>query len=80
MDVMKDSPAMKIRMTSAGRRSSTSHQHGDLVSLSFKVPLDFRLQFKIYATQNGLSMNELLREAFRRVMQEQRSAEAAGDS
>jgi hypothetical protein len=61
----------KVLTTTAGRRTSVSNRQDALVSLSFKVPLDFRLRFKVYATQQGISMNELLRQAFDRVMQEQ---------
>jgi len=33
--------------------------------LNFKVPPDFRRDFKIYAAQHGMKLNELLYEAFR---------------
>lgn len=61
----------KILTTTASLRTSMSNQQDAVVSLSFKVPLDFRLRFKVYATQQGISMNELLRQAFDRVMREQ---------
>lgn len=81
MDVTKDRSMIKPLVTTTNARNSTAHhQQSDLVSLSFKVPLNFRLQFKIYATQKGISMNELLREAFDRVVREQQPAERAGDS
>jgi hypothetical protein len=38
-----------------------------LVSLSFKVPLSFRLRFKLRALQRGVSMAELLELAFKRL-------------
>jgi hypothetical protein len=58
-------------VTTANHRISTPNRQSDLVSLSFKVPLNFRVRFKLHATQRGISMNELLRQAFDRVMQEQ---------
>jgi len=36
----------------------------DLVGLNFKVPLQFRLQFKIYATKQNMTMTELLLQLF----------------
>jgi hypothetical protein len=38
---------------------------GAVVPLNFKVPAEFRREFKIYAVQHGMKMNELLYEAFR---------------
>jgi hypothetical protein len=35
-----------------------------LVSLNFKVPLQVRLQFKIYAARHNMTMTELLLELF----------------
>lgn len=32
--------------------------------LNFKVPLDFRLEFKTYAAQHNKKLNQLLYEAF----------------
>jgi hypothetical protein len=32
--------------------------------LNFKVPLDFRREFKTYAAQHNIKMNQLLYEAF----------------
>jgi len=61
----------KVLVTTAKRRTSMSDRRDALVSLSFKVPLDFRMRFKVYATQQGISMNELLCRAFERVMQQQ---------
>jgi hypothetical protein len=61
----------KVLVTTAKRRTSMSDRREALVSLSFKVPLDFRMRFKVYATQQGISMNELLCRAFDRVMQQQ---------
>ncbi|HEY6924934.1 MAG TPA: hypothetical protein VI653_15775 [Steroidobacteraceae bacterium] len=61
----------KVSVPGAKRRSSMPDGRDALVSLSFKVPLDFRLRFKVYATQQGISMNELLCRAFDRVMQQQ---------
>ena len=61
----------KVLVTTPSRRTSISNPPDALVSLSFKVPRDFRLRFKVYATQQGISMNELLHQAFDRVMQQQ---------
>ena len=61
----------KVLMSTAKRRTSISDRPDALVSLSFKVPLDFRLRFKVYATQQGISMNELLCQAFDRLTQQQ---------
>ncbi len=36
----------------------------DLVGLNFKVPLQFRLQFKVYATKQNMTMTELLLQLF----------------
>jgi hypothetical protein len=36
----------------------------DLVGLNFKVPLQFRLQFKIHATKRNMTMTELLLQLF----------------
>jgi hypothetical protein len=60
----------KVSMA-AERSTSISGRRDALVSLSFKVPLDFRLRFKVYATQQGISMNELLCRAFDGIMQQQ---------
>lgn len=58
----------KKRPIHISERSAQSAKSGRanarLVSLSFKVPLEFRLQFKLLATQKGLTMNELLHVAF----------------
>ncbi len=35
-----------------------------LVSLGFKVPFEFRRQFKTYAAREGCTMNQLLLRAF----------------
>jgi hypothetical protein len=37
---------------------------GSLKPLNFKVPDDFRKEFKTYAVQQGISMVELLQQAF----------------
>jgi len=44
--------------------SQATIQAEDLVALNFKVPAEFRRAFKLYATERGLSMVELLRRAF----------------
>lgn len=36
----------------------------DLVGLNFKVPLQFRLQFKVHATRRNMTMTELLQQLF----------------
>jgi hypothetical protein len=38
---------------------------GALKPLNFKVPADFHREFKVYASQQGMSMLELLREGYR---------------
>jgi HicB family len=35
-----------------------------LVPLNFRVPSEFRKEFKIYAAQQGVPMNELVQKAF----------------
>ena len=35
------------------------------VNMNFKVPPDFRREFKTYAAQHGISMLDLLQEGFR---------------
>ena len=35
------------------------------VNMNFKVPPDFRREFKTYAAQSGISMLDLLQEGFR---------------
>jgi hypothetical protein len=35
-----------------------------LVGLNFKVPLQFRLQFKVHATKQNMTMTELLLQLF----------------
>ena len=37
---------------------------GSLVSLNFKVPLQLRLEFKVYAAQHNMTMTELLLQLF----------------
>lgn len=37
------------------------------VNMNFKVPPDFRREFKTYAAQQGISMLDLLQEGFRLV-------------
>jgi hypothetical protein len=36
----------------------------DIISLNFKVPLQLRLQFKVYATKQNMTMTELLLQLF----------------
>lgn len=36
----------------------------DLISLNFKVPPQLRLQFKVYATKQNMTMTELLWQLF----------------
>ena len=44
---------------------------GTLKPLNFKVPADFHREFKVYASQQGISMLDLLQEGFR-VVRERR--------
>jgi len=39
------------------------------VPFNFKVPAEFKREFKIYAAQRGISMVEVLQEAFRLLME-----------
>jgi hypothetical protein len=43
---------------------SSRSASADLVGLNFKVPLQFRLQFKVYATKGNMTMTELLLQLF----------------
>jgi hypothetical protein len=38
---------------------------GSLKPLNFKVPADFHREFKVYASQQGISMLDLLQEGFK---------------
>ena len=40
---------------------------GSLKPLNFKVPADFHREFKVYASQQGISMPDLLQEGFKSV-------------
>lgn len=40
---------------------------GTLKPLNFKVPAEFHRDFKVYASQQGMSMLDLLQEGFRAV-------------
>lgn len=40
---------------------------GSLKPLNFKVPADFHREFKVYASQQGMSMLDLLQEGFRAI-------------
>ena len=44
---------------------------GSLKPLNFKVPADFHRDFKVYASQQGISMLDLLQEGFK-VLREHR--------
>ncbi len=44
---------------------------GSLKPLNFKVPAEFHRDFKVYASQQGMSMLDLLQEGFK-VLREQR--------
>lgn len=44
----------------AKQRASDEH----LVCLNFKVPFEFRRQFKVYAAERGMKMTELLEALF----------------
>ena len=46
----------------------------DLVGLNFRVPLQLRLQFKVYATKQNMTMTELLLQLF----EERLRADGAG--
>ena len=43
---------------------------GSLKPLNFKVPADFHREFKVYASQQGISMLDLLQESFKAVRQQ----------
>ena len=57
---------------SGPQRPSTHSKAELLVSLNFKVPAKFRREFKIYATQSGRTMKELLLEAFQALRERDR--------
>lgn len=42
---------------------------GSLKPLNFKVPAEFHREFKVYASQQGISMLDLLQEGFKAVRQ-----------
>jgi hypothetical protein len=43
---------------------------GTLKPLNFKVPAEFHREFKVYASQQGISMLDLLQEGFKAVRQQ----------
>lgn len=43
---------------------------GTLKPLNFKVPADFHREFKVYASQQGISMLDLLQESFKAMRQQ----------
>lgn len=51
---------MKSRTT----RKRGGRESDELITLNFKVPHDFKRDYKIYAAQRGISMLALLREGF----------------
>lgn len=58
-----ESPKPELQAASAGQGDTGGQP------LNFRVPDAFRREFKVYAAQNGLKLNELLRlsfEAYRR--------------
>ena len=66
----KDHPMIKaqVRLKHAGTRQlspkrSEASSSGN-TPLNFKVPLDFRREFKTYAAQHNKKLNQLLYEAF----------------
>jgi hypothetical protein len=54
--------------SSAESRVSDSEKLG---SLNFKVPVDFKKEFKGYAVHEGISMSDLLRKCFDLVKKQQ---------
>lgn len=46
------------------RRGSEREAEGGLAPLNFRVPASFRREFKTYAAQHDLKLNELLRRSF----------------
>ena len=53
----------------ATNKSTVNRTH--LVSLNFKVPFEFRREFKLFSARRGVSMNQVLREAFAALSREQ---------
>jgi len=46
------------------RPAAKREEEGALSPLNFRVPADFRREFKTYAAQHDLKLNELLRRSF----------------
>jgi hypothetical protein len=42
------------------------------VPLNFRVPSEFRKEFKVYAAQKGIPMNELVQQAFEALKEKDR--------
>lgn len=57
-NVMKGAESLAVTLDSSQVTST------DLVGLNFKVPLQFRLQFKVHATKRNMTMTELLQQLF----------------
>lgn len=55
-------PAVNLTVGNLGKPDP-----GALKPLNFKVPAEFHREFKIYASQQGISMLDLLQEGFRAV-------------
>ncbi len=74
MCTLKSVATMKCRFRRTGGRTglagerqekaSKEHSSGELQTLNFKVPADFKKQYKGYAVAQGMSMLELLKEGF----------------
>jgi hypothetical protein len=70
---MANVPPPKAAKSRKGAPPAMLHTVGNLekpepttmVNMNFKVPPDFRREFKTYAAQQGISMLDLLQEGFR---------------
>jgi hypothetical protein len=54
----------KVRLEQPEIRQSDASSLPASTPLNFKVPLDFRREFKTYAAQHNKKLNQLLYEAF----------------
>jgi hypothetical protein len=54
----------EARLKQAGIERPDASPSSSTTPLNFKVPLDFRREFKTYAAQHNKKMNQLLYEAF----------------
>jgi hypothetical protein len=61
----KTATSRKLSQTAAASENQA-------VPLNFRVPQEFRKEFKIYAAQKGVPMNELVQQAFRALKEKER--------